>query len=68
EYYPIHNEPGRGSHAFYFSLNERAVTKNMVNYEIFCSFSIIGNDPVLGRRRLFTECEDVFGYGKYDGK
>ena len=43
-------------------------TKNMVNYEIFCSFSIIGNDPVLGRRRLFTECEDVFGYGKYDGK
>lgn len=38
-------------------------TKNIVNYEILCSFSIIGNYPVLGRCRLFTECEDVFGYG-----
>ncbi|WP_229099200.1 hypothetical protein, partial [Phocaeicola vulgatus] len=40
-------------------------TKNIVNYEILCSFSIIGNCPVLGRHRLFTECEDVFGHGKY---
>lgn len=38
-------------------------TKNIVNYEILCSFSIIGNCPVLGRHRLFTECEDVFGHG-----
>lgn len=41
--------------------------ENIVNYEILCSFSIIGNYPVLGRCRLFTECEDVFGYGKYYG-
>ena len=39
-------------------------TKNIVNYEILCSFSIIGNYPVLGRCRLFTECEDVFGLWK----
>ena len=42
-------------------------TKKIVNKEILCSFSINVNCPVLGRHRLFTECEDVFGHGKYYG-
>lgn len=41
--------------------------KTLLIMKFFCSFSIIGNCPVLGRHRLFTECEDVFGHGKYYG-